>query len=128
MFKDLPGIDFVAIADDNPEGLRKAGERNGVKKLYGDYREMLEKEDLDVVSVAMRHSVYHEKIVIDCANAGVQIFCEKPIAPDLESADRMAEAARKNGIKMTVSVQNRMSPAVQLARKMVQDGEIGHGG
>src|SRR3972149_264598 len=51
VFKDLPGVEFVAVADENPAGLKAAGERTGVKRLYADYREMLAKEKLDVVTV-----------------------------------------------------------------------------
>ena len=43
-FKGLEGVDFVAVADDNPRGLEAAGRRTGVKKLYADYREMLARE------------------------------------------------------------------------------------
>ena len=125
MFTNLPGVEFVALADDDPEGLVKAGQRNGVKKLYKDYNEMLRKEKIDLVSVAMRHSEMHEKIVIDCAKAGKHIFCEKPIAPDLAAADRMVAACRQAGVKTTVSVQNRISPAVRKALEMVKNGDIG---
>ena len=50
-FKDLEGVDFVALADDDPRGLEAAGKRTGVKKLYADYREMLVQEKPDLVSV-----------------------------------------------------------------------------
>jgi len=124
-FRNLPGVEFVAIADDNPAGLKKAGKRNLIDRLYSDYREMLDKEDLDVVSVAMRHSELHEKIVVDCANAGKHIYCEKPLAPDLASADRMLEACSKNGVKIAVSMQNRASLQLDEAVKMVRAGRIG---
>ena len=125
VFKNLPGVEFVAIADDNPEGLKKAGEKNGISRLYTDYRDMLEKEEIDIVSVAMRFSVFHEKIVVDCAHAGKHIFCEKPIAPDLISADNMIKACEKNNVKMAISVQNRISPAIHLVREIIQSGRIG---
>jgi len=116
VFVNLPNVEFVAIADDNPEGLHAAGERNGVTRLYPDYKTMLRKEKLDVVSVAMRHSELHEEIVIACAEAGKHIFCEKPVAPDLASADRMLAACKKHGVKLAVAVQNRVSPAVLQAK------------
>jgi predicted dehydrogenase len=125
MFLDLPDVEFVALTDLNPEGLKVAGERNGIKRLYTDYNEMFKREKIDVVSVAMRHSIHHEKIVIDCANAGKHIFCEKPIAPDLAATDRMLQACEENGVKIAVATQNRMSPAVHLAKKMVDEGRIG---
>ena len=124
-FRDLPGVELVALADGNPKGLQEAGKRNRVDRLYSDYREMLEKEDLDVVSVAMRYSEAHSDIVVDCANAGKHIYCEKPMAPDLESADRMLETCKKNNVKIAVSMQNRASLQISEALKMVREGRIG---
>ena len=64
---NLPGVEFVAIPDDNPAGLKEAGKRCGVKRLYGDYRRMLDTEQIDFVSVGMRHADVHEQVVIHCA-------------------------------------------------------------
>ena len=125
MFINVPNVEFVAIADDDPTGLKKAGERNNVSRLYNDYREMLQKEDIDVVSVAMRHSIHHEKVVVDCANAGKHIFCEKPIAPDLVAADNMINACKKNNVKMTMAVQNRASQALHVVKNIMDSGQVG---
>jgi len=125
VFRNLPGVEFVAIADNNPTGLQAVGQRTGVDRLYTDYRTMLKKEKLDVVSVGTRHSELHEEIVIECANAGKHIYCEKPLAPDLVSADRMLEACDKNGVKMAVALPNRSSPAIRQALKMVRSGRLG---
>lgn len=125
VFVNLAGVELVAISDDNPDGLASAGKRNGVSRLYTDYREMLRNEQLDIVSVAMRHSERHEEIVVACAKAGKHIFCEKPLAPDLAAADRIAKACRTHGVKLTLAVQNRVSPAVLQVKKMVAEGAIG---
>lgn len=125
VFRDLPGVEFVAIADDNPDGLRAAGERNGVDRLYTSYGVLLADEDLDLVSVAMRHCERHEEIVVACAEAGKHIFCEKPLAPDVASADRMLSACRANGVKLAMATQNRASLAVRAAWEMVKSGRIG---
>lgn len=50
-FKGLENADIVAVADDSPEGLRAAGARLGVKKVYADYRAMLDRERIDIVSI-----------------------------------------------------------------------------
>lgn len=125
VFRNLPGVESVAIADDNRDGLMAAGERNGVDHLYTDYRTMLSHEELDVVSVAMRHPVLHEEIAVACAEAGKHIYCEKPIAPDLAAADRMLAACEANGVKMAVATQNRASLAVRRALAMLREGRIG---
>ena len=106
--------------------MKEAGKRNGITRLYSDYRDMLQKEELDLVSVAMRHSIHHEQVVVDCANAGKHIFCEKPIAPDLIAADNMINACKKNNVKMTMSVQNRASHALHVAKSIIDSGRIGN--
>jgi len=125
VFRDLPGVEYVALADDNPAGLVKAGQRNGVDRLYGDYRKMLEDEQIDVVSVGTRHSELHEEMVIRCAEAGKHIYCEKPLSTSLASADRMIEACDKNQVKLAVAVSNHASLAIAEALKMIRDGRIG---
>ena len=49
--KGIDGVDLVAIADDDPKGLIAAGKKTGIANLYADYREMLTRENLDVVSI-----------------------------------------------------------------------------
>ena len=77
---NLPGVKFVAIADDNPAGLKEAGKRCGIERLYGDYRRMLDTEQIDLVCVGMRHTDKHEEVLVHCAQAGKHIYCEKPVA------------------------------------------------
>ena len=121
----VPGVDLVAVADDNPAGLKAAAKRTGVDRLYRDYRKMLEDEKIDLISIGPRHSERHEELVVTCANAGKHIYCEKPLATDLASADRMIEACDSHGVKLAVAVSNRASPAIAKARKMVADGRLG---
>ncbi|NOY41718.1 MAG: Gfo/Idh/MocA family oxidoreductase [Planctomycetes bacterium] len=121
----LPNVELVAIADNDANGLQAAGKRNEIDRLYRDYREMLEKEQIDLVSIGTRHPVLHEEMVIQCAKAGKHIYCEKPLAVDLASADRMIEACDRHGVKLAVALPNRASLAIAEAVKMVREGRIG---
>jgi len=122
---DVPNIEFVAIADSNAEGLKKAGQRNRVGRLYADFHEMLDKEEIDVVSVGTRHSALHEEMILAAAKAGLHVYCEKPLAIDLASADRMIAACDGAGVKLCVALPNRASLAIAEAAKMVNEGRIG---
>ena len=86
---------------------------------------MLEKENLDIVSVVTGDNV-HAQICIDGAEAGVKgILCEKPIASSLADADRIIEAVEKAGIPFLVDHSRRwMFPWVQAAQ-LIEDGAIG---
>ena len=103
----LPGIDLVAICDLVPGLLDdfKAeweGDLPGAS-VYTDYREMLERERLDILVVATSDN-RHTDIVVDGANAGVKgILCEKPLATTLEDADRMIRVCAERGIPIHVN-------------------------
>ena len=122
---DLPGVEFVAIADDDPAGLAAAGKRCGVERLYGDYRQMLDAEQIDLVTIGMRHPDVHEEVVIHCAQAGKHMYCEKPLAADLACFDRMVAACDAGGVKLAVALPNRTSPAIQEALKLLREGRLG---
>ena len=94
-------------------------------RLYSDYREMLDKEKPDIISVITPDDK-HADIVVDAANRGVRgIWCEKPIATTLVDADRMIEAVERNNTAMTVSHTRRWMPIFHKARELVRDKTYG---
>ncbi|MBM3933909.1 MAG: Gfo/Idh/MocA family oxidoreductase [SAR202 cluster bacterium] len=95
-----PRSEVVAIADTDPENLELFKQRFKLNTGYSDYREMLEKENLDIVAPILPVGP-NPDVVIGCARSGKvkAIFCEKPMAISLEQADTMVEECRKRGIK-----------------------------
>lgn len=124
-YKGLPGVEMVAIADPDDEGRAKAQEQTGAQRAYADYQEMLDKEDLDVVSVCPRHTVVHLELTEAVAKAGCHIYCEKAIARDLIEADQIVEVCEGNNVKIAVSHQSRYVEPWITAREMVKRGDIG---
>ena len=93
--------------------------------MYGDYREMLERERLDFVAVCPRWLDARAEMVIAAAEAGVKgLFCEKPFARTLAEADAMLEACERAGTRVAVA-HRRANPYEQRARAMVEEGAIG---
>ncbi len=84
--------------------------------LYTDYKEMLEKEEIDVVTIATE-SGYHPEIAINCMDKKKHIICEKPMALSVDDADRMIESAKKNNVKLCVSHQNRFKQTNTTIKK-----------
>lgn len=124
-YEGIPNVKFIAVADPDPNGRQAAVERAGAEQSYADYKEMLEKANLDLVSVCPRWIDCHSEMVIACAEAGVKgIFCEKPFAQTLVEADAMIDACERNGVKMAVA-HRRASGYEQHAKKLVDAGEIG---
>jgi predicted dehydrogenase len=121
----LPQVALVAGASLGRAHLEAFGRRWGVSALYGDYREMLVKERLDIVAIAT-HPGLHRDIVEHAVRAGARaIFCEKPMALCLEDADAIVAACRTAGCVLSVNHSRRWSPAYRMARDLLRDGAIG---
>jgi predicted dehydrogenase len=125
VWQHVEGAQLVAVADDNAEGLAAAGKRLKVERLYRDFREMLAKEKPHVVSICPRHVTQRVAMVEAAATARCHIYCEKPLAGDLDSADRMLAACDKAGIKMAVAHQFRAMPPVREALAELKAGKYG---
>lgn len=93
---------------------------------YKNHREMLEKEALDLVTVATSDH-RHADLVVDAAEAGAKgIFCEKPLATNLVDADRMIAACEKNNTVLSVDHTRRFQPLWRHAKEQIVDqGVIG---
>ena len=103
----------------------KAKISKGSVPVYDDYKEMIEKENLDVVSVTIPDHL-HTAPVCDASNMGVKgIFCEKPLCINLEDADLIVETVEKNGTKMAVDHTRSFVPNYSMSRKSIRNGEIG---
>ena len=125
VYRDIPEVEVVAVADPNPEGLDAAAERIGVARRYADYREMLAQEQAELVNICPRVVTSHAELVIAAAESGAKgIFCEKPIAASLAEADAMLEACERHQVKVAVA-HRRANPYEQYGKKLVDDGEIG---
>jgi predicted dehydrogenase len=124
-----PATDVVAVCDIRPEALDAFQSRWADVwpdvRVYTDYREMLRKEQPDLVSVVTPDHL-HADITVDAANGGVKaILCEKPIATTLADADRMIEAAEANGVLLSIEHTRRWSPIFQKAREVSRSGQLG---
>lgn len=125
----LPETELVAVCDLVPdllEGFRRDfGAALPNVNIYTDYREMLSKEQIDILSVATSDHV-HAQMTIDGVDAGVKgILCEKPIATTLADADRMIEACERANVPIIIHHNRRWEPEYQQALKLVRSGEIG---
>ena len=124
-YQNVSEVDVVAVADTDQEEAKKAAERTGAERVYSNYREMLEKEDLDIINVCPRRPGERLEMVVDCAESGVKaIFCEKPFAGTLSVADAILAACDRNGVRIVVA-HRRASGTEQHAMKLIKQGVIG---
>jgi predicted dehydrogenase len=120
--KALEECDYVALSDPDP-GKKPLAVELGVK-YYGDYREMIEKETLDGVIISVPNEA-HDSVGVECAERGLHILMEKPIASTLEAADRLIAGARANNVRLCIAHHRRFNSRINKAREMVRGGELG---
>lgn len=106
------------------EYLTKMKDSNLEVATYVDYKEMLEKEDIDVVTIATE-SGYHADIAIYCMNKGKHVVVEKPMALSIDDANKMIEVAKENNVKLSVAHQNRFNKPIQKLRSAVEENKFG---
>ncbi len=106
------------------EPLQQFAERWGWQEIETDWREVVRRDDVDIVDISVPSGLHHE-IAIEAAKAGKHIFCEKPIALTHEQAKEMYEAAETAGVVHYLNHNYRRCPAVGLARQLIDEGRIG---
>jgi len=123
---NIPNVKVVAVADADAKGLAAAAKRLGGAAPYPDYRQMLQKEKPDLVSICPRHLDQHRDIALAACQAGVRgIYLEKPMCRTLEEADQVVAACEQHKVKLAVSHQTRYCPRVAMAKKLIDEGVIG---
>jgi predicted dehydrogenase len=124
-YQALESVKVVACADIVKEYAEAYANLYSLPKHYIDYKEMVEKEQPDIVSVCTWPGL-HAKMVIHCAKAGVRaIHCEKPMATTFGDAKKMKAACDKAGVQLTFNHQRRFEPQYAHARALVNQGAIG---
>lgn len=117
------GAELVAVADIVEERAKCLGSRFGADH-YTDYRDMLERDDIDVVTICTP-SGNHPEIGIDAARAGKHVVVEKPMALTLIEADQLIAECEANKVKLSVVFQNRFNLPVQRLRRALESGKLG---
>jgi predicted dehydrogenase len=118
---------FKTICDIDEDIAKEAKERFGFQNYCTDWRAIVDDDEIDVVIVCTPNDS-HAEISIHALNAGKHVLCEKPIASTTKDAKAMADAAEKakvNGIISMCAYQYRRIPAIELAKKFIDEGSIG---
>ncbi|MGC8674609.1 MAG: Gfo/Idh/MocA family protein [Thermoprotei archaeon] len=117
-------IEVAAVADINEERAKSAAKDFSVPHYYKDYAEMLQKEDLDGVSV-VTPSGLHGEVGKQVLLSGVSALIDKPLAPSLSEATELVEIAKDKGATLMVGYWSRFSPALQYAISLGPSGYFG---
>ena len=124
--KKVAECEMVAFCDIVVEKAEKAAKEYGVEgaKVYADYKELLADKTIDVVHVCTPNRS-HSFITVDALEAGKHVMCEKPMAINTVEAQKMLDAAKRTGKKLTIGYQNRHRPDSLFMKQEAVDGTFG---
>jgi myo-inositol 2-dehydrogenase/D-chiro-inositol 1-dehydrogenase len=120
----IPDVAVAAIADVDMKSAQTLADRLHVPVVCADYHAILADTNIDAVAICSSTDT-HAGIIMEAAKAGKHIFCEKPIALDLEKIDDALEAVDKAGVKLQIGFNRRFDPNFRRIRSMVAEGKIG---
>jgi predicted dehydrogenase len=116
-------VEIVAISEAH-EARGRASQRKYGGEFYQDYRKLLERKDLDFVFIHSATSE-HKQMVLDTAAAGIDVFCEKPLAVSHDEAKEMFAAVERAGIRHMAGFNSRLIPEAERAKAIFDTGVLG---
>ena len=127
-FFDLPRApELTALAGRNADATAAAAAKLGWGSTETDWHRLIERDDIDLIDICTPGDT-HAEIAIAALEAGKHVLCEKPLANTVEEAERMAAAARtaaSRGVYAMCGYSYRRTPALALAKRMVDGGRLG---
>ncbi|GAA1541480.1 putative dehydrogenase [Microbacterium ginsengiterrae] len=122
-----PSPEVVVLAGSDASRAASAATEFGIPSSSDDWRAVIARDDIDVIDICTPGHT-HTEIALAALAAGKHVLCEKPLANSAEDADRMAAAAEGAAADGTVAMcgfSYRRTPALSLARRLIEDGRIG---
>jgi predicted dehydrogenase len=114
----------VLVSDIAADRAQRAAERFGVPNICGDYREVLNRGDIDAVSVCTPPFL-HAEISSACLRAGKHVLCEKPVAATLAELDAIERAETESGKVFSGVFQWRFGRGARQMRMLIDEGRLG---
>jgi predicted dehydrogenase len=121
-FPDAPDVERHVIVGRSEDSVREAADQFGFTNWATDWESVL--DEVDVLYNLTPNNI-HPEPSIEALNRGVNVMCEKPLAPTLEEAEKMAAVAEGSDAVAGNAFNYRFSPAIQYARELIQSGELG---
>ncbi len=124
-YQKCPDANVVAVCDINEAGARDAAQEFGVKDVYTDFRNVLERDDIQAVDVCL-HNNLHAPVAIAAMRAGKHVYCEKPLAGSFADAKTMVDAAKETGKHLAMQLATIFSDSTLAAKRLIDEGALGH--
>lgn len=124
VYASMDGVELAAVSDTDPNTAGRVGDMYRCR-AYTNYREMLEEEHLDLVSIVVP-TKHHFEVARDVIDHGVALLIEKPIAATVIDGYALVEAAERKGVLLTVGHIERFNPAIIALKQQLDAHELGH--
>ncbi|MBI4557963.1 MAG: Gfo/Idh/MocA family oxidoreductase [Candidatus Hydrogenedentes bacterium] len=123
-WKESPYTEVVALADINPEFLRKVGETEGISRLYSKPMDLIASKDIDIVDICTPN-MYHAPLTIAALQSGKHVLCEKPLAPTPAEIKKMIKARDKSGKLLMTAQHFRFQGSAKALKTEIATGTLG---
>lgn len=117
-------LELAHLAEINLALAQQRAKEFGFKRFSADWREVVNDPEVDIIDICTPNFL-HKDIALAAIAQGKHIYCEKPLALNAEDSALMYQEARKAGVKTLVGFNYIKNPTTQLAREIIQKGEIG---
>ena len=123
-FQQSPYAKVAAIAETSEARGQESLKRFGIPDLHLDYRALLRRKDIDVVSIALPNYL-HARVAIEALRAGKHVMLDKPMATNARDAEKILAAAKRARKVFMVGQNMRFTPDSQQLKTMIQAGDLG---
>src|SRR3970282_232347 len=123
-FTKMSNVIVTSVSEINKNRLNTIADKFNIPERYVDYKELLEKSDIDAVIIATPTST-HKEVAIACLKAKKDILVEKPLARTYAEAKPIVDDAKKNKKKIMVGMNLRFRPDAMILRSILNSGELG---
>ncbi|WP_436678264.1 Gfo/Idh/MocA family protein [Lactiplantibacillus argentoratensis] len=125
LVEKIQGVDLVAACALEDDQLQWAHDELGVETTYKDYKEMIDKENIDTIFI-VAPTPFHPEMTIYAMNAGLNVFCEKPLGLGFDEVAEMAKVIKEHPKQIFQSgFMRRYDESYRYAKKIVDEGGIG---
>ena len=119
VLKNIPEVEGISICDANEESLEFAAKRFAIQKTFKNHIDLIKAESPDGIIIAAPSSA-HKDLALSVMEHGIPILVEKPIAPDLKSAEEIVKYAAKRGLLLTVGHVERFNPVITKIKEFIE--------
>lgn len=121
----MPLVEAYAVAARNLDRATEFAARYGFAKAYESYEEMVEDREVDIVYIAVPHSLHYRYMKL-CLEHGKHVLCEKPFTVNAEQTKKIIALAEKNGLLAAEAMWTRYMPSRKIVDDIIKRGVIGH--